>query len=135
MSKKEKNRENNQKKFDLQERLIDYAVRIIHVRFWLPSPCLVTHTSGTSLAPNYGEAQSAESKSDFIHKLKVALKELKETEVWLKIIVRSKLIQPSTKLFPLLQETDELISILFKSINTANRSSLRYAKTRKKNGR
>ena len=56
MSEKEKNIENNQKKFDLQDRLIDYAVR-----FWLPSPCLVTNTSGTSPAPNYGVAQSAET--------------------------------------------------------------------------
>ena len=141
MSKKEKNRENNQKKFDLQERLIDYAVRIIKVSEQLPDTKAGKHVSsqilksGTSPAPNYGEAQSAESRADFIHKLKVALKELRETEVWLKIIVKAKLIQPSTKLSPLLQETDELISILFKSIDTANRSSLRYAQTRKKNER
>ena len=141
MSEKEKNRENNQKKFDLQDRLIDYAVRIIKVSEQLPDTKAGKHVSsqilksGTSPAPNYGEAQSAESRADFIHKLKVALKELRETEVWLKIIVKAKLIQPSTKLSPLLQETDELISILFKSIDTANRSSLRYAQTRKKNER
>ncbi len=72
MRDKEKNIENNQKKFDLQDRLIDYAAR-----FWLPSPCLsrrnemktglVTNTSVTSPAPNYGEAQSTESKADFIY--------------------------------------------------------------------
>ena len=72
MSKKEKKKENNQKKFDLQDHLIDYAVR-----FWLPSPCLsrrnemktglVTNTSGTSPVPNYGEAQSAESRADFTY--------------------------------------------------------------------
>jgi len=56
--------------------------------------------------------------SNGVNKLKVALKELRETEVWLKIIVRAKLIQPSAKLSPLLQETDELISIFFKSIDT-----------------
>ena len=141
MSNKEKNKENNKKKFDLQDRLIDYAVRIIKVSEQLPDTKAGKHVSsqilksGTSPAPNYGEAQSAESRADFIHKLKVALKELRETEVWLKIIVKAKLIQPSTKLSPLLQETDELISILFKSIDTANRSSLRYAQTRKKNER
>ena len=141
MSNKEKNKENNKKKFDLQEHLIDYAVRIIKVSEQLPDTKAVRQLadqilkSGTSPAPNYGEAQSAESRADFIHKLKVALKELRETEVWLKIIVKAKLIQPSTKLSPLLQETDELISILFKSIDTANRSSLRYAQTRKKNER
>ncbi len=67
MSEKEKNRENNQMKFDLQDRLIDYAVRIIHVSEQLPDTKAGKHISfqmlksGTSLAPNYGEAQSAES--------------------------------------------------------------------------
>ena len=131
MSEKEKNREKNKKKFDLQDRLIDYAVRIIHVSEQLPDTKAGKHISsqilksGTSPAPNYGEAQSAESRADFIHKLKVALKELRETEVWLKIIVRAKLIQPSIKLSPLLQETDELISILFKSIDTAKKKNER----------
>ena len=120
-----------EKKFDLQERLIDYAVRIIKVSEQLPETKAGKHISsqmlksGTSPAPNYGEAQSAESKADFIHKLKVALKELRETEVWLKIIIRAKLIQPSTKLSPLLQETYELISILFKSIDTAKKKKER----------
>jgi len=63
--------------------------------------------------------------SNGVNKLKVSLKELRETEVWLKIIVRAKLIQPSTKLSPLLQETDELISILFKSIDTAKKKKER----------
>ncbi|MBL7149732.1 MAG: four helix bundle protein [Candidatus Cloacimonetes bacterium] len=131
MSKKEKNKENNKKKFDLQDRLIDYAVRIIKVSEQLPDTKAGKYISsqmlksGISPAPNYGEAQSAESRADFVHKLKVALKELRETEVWLKIIVKAKLIQPSTKLFPLLQETEELISILFKSIDTAKKKNER----------
>lgn len=116
-------------KFDLHDRLIDYAVRIIHLSEKLPNTKAGKHIStqilksGTSPAPNYGEAQSAESTADFIHKLKVALKELRETEVWLKIIVRAKLIQPSKKLEPLLKETDELISIIFKSIETAKKNN------------
>ena len=128
MSDKEKNRANNKKKFDLQDRFIDYAVRIIKVSEQLPDTKAGKHISsqmlksGTSPAPNYGEAQSGESRADFVHKLKVALKELRETEVWLKIIIKAKLIQPPTKLFPLLQETDELISILFKSIDTAKKN-------------
>ena len=131
MSEKEKNTENNQKKFDLQERLIDYAVRIIKVSEQLPDTKAGKHVSsqilrsGTSSAPNYGEAQSAESRADFIYKLKIALKELREIEVWLKIIIKAKLIQPSTKLSPLLQETDEMISILFKSIDTAKKKNER----------
>jgi len=63
--------------------------------------------------------------SNGVNKLKVALKELRETEVWLKLIVRTKLIEPSTKLAHLLQETDELISILFKSIDTAKKGKER----------
>ncbi|TSA28792.1 four helix bundle protein [bacterium] len=63
--------------------------------------------------------------SNRVNKLKVALRELRESEVWLKIIVKAKLIQPATKLSPLLQETDELISILFKSIDTAKKKNER----------
>ena len=124
---KEKDKAINLKKFDLQERFIDYAVRIIKVSEQLPETKTGKHISsqilrsGTSPAPNYGEAQSAESKADFIHKLKISLKELRETEVWLKIIIKAKLIQPSAKLSPLLQKTDELISILFKSIDTVKK--------------
>lgn len=117
-----------ERKFDLQDRLIDYAVRIIHLSEALPNTKTGNHIhsqilkSGTSPAPNYGEAQSAESTADFIHKLKIALKELRETEVWLKIIMRAKLITPKDKLSPLLTETDELISIFVKSIETARKN-------------
>ncbi len=117
-------------KFDLQDRFIDYAVRIIKLSEKLPETktgrhiCSQILRSGTSPAPNYGEAQSAESKADFIHKLKISLKELRETEVWLKIIIRAELIQPS-KLSSLLLETDELISILFTSIETAKKQKER----------
>ena len=85
-----KEKENNQKKFDLQERFVKYAVRIIKISDNLPNTKAGKHISsqivrsGTSPAPNYGEAQSAESRADFIHKLKIALKEMRETEVWLK---------------------------------------------------
>jgi len=119
------------KKFDLQERFIDYAVRVINLSEQLPETKTGKHISsqilrsGTSPAANYGEAQSAESRADFIHKLKIALKELRETEVWLKIIIKAKTIQPSEELSTLLQETDELISILFKSIDTAKKNNER----------
>ncbi len=117
--------------FDLQDRLIDFAVRIIKLSNALPETKAGKHVSmqilrsGTSPASNYGEAQSAESKADFIHKLKIALKELRETEIWLKIIVRSGLIQPLATIAPLLKETDELIAILFKSVKTAGKKEER----------
>ena len=118
-----------QREFDLQDRLIDYAVRIIKLSEALPNNktgkhiCSQILRSGTSPAPNHGEAQSAESRADFVHKLKIALKELRETETWLKIIIRAQLIKPADKLDPLLQETNELISILFRSIETAKKNA------------
>ena len=117
-----------ERKYDLQERFIGYAVRIIKVAEALPNTKTGNHIrtqllkSGTSPAANYGEAQSAESKADFIHKLKIALKELRETEIWLKIAFQAELIQPTNKLKPILDETDELISILFTSIETARKN-------------
>ena len=114
-----------EKTYDLENRLIDFAVRIIKMAEALPKSKVGIHIagqlirSGTSPAPNYGEAQSAESRSDFIHKMKVALKELRETRVWLLIVVRAHLITPASKLEPLLDETNQLISIFVSSIKTA----------------
>jgi four helix bundle protein len=114
--------------FNLQDRLIDFAVRIIKLSEALPVTKAGQHVcgqvlrSGTSPAPNYGEAQSAESRMDFIHKMKISLKEMRETEVWLKIIMRAEMIKPAKMLEPLLKEADELISILFASITTAKKN-------------
>jgi len=111
--------------YDLQERLIEFAVRIIKVAEALPNSRVGTHIagqlvrSGTSPAPNYGEARGAESRKDFIHKMKVGLKELRETDVWLKIIRRKPLIEPVDKLTPLIAECNELISIFVASVRTA----------------
>jgi four helix bundle protein len=111
--------------FDLEERLIDFAVRIIRTAESLPKSRVGIHVagqlvrSGTSPAPNYGEAQSAESRSDFIHKMKVCLKELRETRIWLLLIIRANLITPASRIEPLLDENDQIISIFVKSIKTA----------------
>jgi len=119
------------RQYDLQDRLIDYAVQIIALSEVLPATKAGKHISsqilrsGTSPAPNYGEAQSAESKADFVHKLKVALKELRETEIWLKTIAKAKMIEPASQIAPLLQETDEVIAILFTSVETAKKSKER----------
>jgi four helix bundle protein len=118
----------NENRYDLQDRLIDYAVRIIRLSESLPETKAGRHVSsqilrsGTSPGPNYGEAQGAESRADFIHKLKISLKELRETEAWLKIIARAQMIESASLLAPLLEETDELIAILFKSIETARKN-------------
>jgi four helix bundle protein len=113
------------KEYDLENRLIDFAVRIIDVTESLPKKRVGRHIAGqlircgTSPAPNYGEAQGAESRVDFIHKMKVCLKELRETRVWLLMIVRAMLIKPVSKLDLLIDESNELISIFVKSIQTA----------------
>lgn len=85
------------KKFDLEERLIDYSVQIVKIASELPKLKVGNHLSGqlirsgTSVSLNYGEVQSAESRKDFIHKIKVILKELRETLICLKIVDRLKL--------------------------------------------
>jgi four helix bundle protein len=114
-----------EKEYDLEGRLIDFAVRIIDLGRSLPKTKVGNHIAGqivrcgTSPAPNYGEAQGAESRSDFIHKMKVCLKELRETRVWLIMIVRAGLIKPPSKLDSLIDENNQLISIFVKSIQTA----------------
>ena len=119
--------EEKDKIYDLEDRLIDFAVRIIRMSESLPRTKVANHTSGqlircgTSPAPNYGEAQSAESRADFIHKMKVCLKELRETRVWLLMIVRAKLIKPVSKLNSLIQENNELISIFVTSVRTVKK--------------
>ena len=114
-------------KYDLEERLIEFSVLIIDIVNEMPNTKAGNHLSGqlvrsgTSVSLNYGEAQSAESKRDFIHKMKVVLKELRETFVNLKIIQRSKLYKTEDKIINAKKENNELISIFVKSIETANK--------------
>ena len=114
----------SRQEFDLENRLIDFSVRVIAIVEALPDSKAGKHIagqlvrSGTAPAPNYGEAQSAESRKDFIHKMKIALKELRETMVWLNIIQRKPLCAPE-RLAPMITECDELIAIFVKSIKTA----------------
>jgi four helix bundle protein len=110
--------------FDLEDRLLDFAVRIIRTAESLPKTRIGNHIAGqiircgTSPAPNYGEAQGAESRSDFIHKMKLCLKELRETRVWLLMIAKTNLIKSISKLDSLLDENNQLISIFVTSIKT-----------------
>jgi len=115
------------KKYDLEDRLIDFAIQYSDIVEELPQTKLANHVGGqlirssSSGALNYGEAQSAESPNDFVHKLKVVLKELRESRVCLKIILRKPLL-PGVKVQPTLDECNELIAIFLKSIETANRN-------------
>ena len=109
---------------NLENRLIDFAVLIINVIEALPNTKAGNHIagqlvrSGTSPAPNYGEAQSAESRKDFIHKMKIALKELRESLIWLRIIEHKPLCDRN-EMTEVIKECDELISIFVTSVKTA----------------
>lgn len=109
---------------DLEERLLDFAVRVGKAIDALPETRLGRHIasqlvrSGTSPAPNYAEACAAESKKDFIHKLAIVLKELRERSIWIRLIVRSTLI-PEQRLELLRDECDQLCRIIAKSLVTA----------------
>lgn len=117
------------RKFDLEERLIDFSVLIIELVEKIPNTRSGNHLagqivrSGTSGALNYGEAQSAESRKDFIHRMTVCLKELRETLVNLKVMHRSNLFQEEKLIIDAKKEADELISIFVKSIETAKKNS------------
>jgi four helix bundle protein len=111
---------------DIQDRLINFAVDIIGLTAKLPLTAAGKHIagqllrSGTSPAPNYAEARGAESTKDFVHKLKIALKELNESSVWLDIAKKSKLL-PEYALEEIYTETDELRRIIAQSIVTAQK--------------
>ncbi len=114
------------KKFDLHERLIDFAVQIISVTDNVKASKAGNHLSGqlvrsgTAPSLNYSEAQSAESRNDFIHKMSIVLKELRETHSNLKIIFRAKLyLGQEFDVTSTIKENDELISIFVKSIETS----------------
>ncbi len=117
------------RKFDLDERLIDFAAFIIDIAESLPKNFAGNHIgaqlvrSGISPALNYGEAQSAESRNDFIHKMKIAVKELRETFNCLRIIEKKR-GSPQDKLSLILNENNQLISIFVKSIETAKRNTI-----------
>ena len=119
----------NQRKFDLENRLINHAVEIVKFYDFLKPTKPAIHLggqiirSGTSPALNYGEANAAESKRDFIHKMKVCLKELRETYNCLRIIDAADLHDNQDKVKILLIECNELISIFVTSIKTSMKNN------------
>jgi len=118
---------------DIEERLLEFAVRVGRAIDALPDTRLGRHIagqlvrSGTSPAPNYAEACAAESKRDFIHKLAIVLKELRESSVWIRLIVKSELITEQ-RLELLRDECDQLCKIIAKSLVTAKSSHSRNTK-------
>jgi four helix bundle protein len=128
----------NIKKYDLEERLIEFSLLILDIVEKLPDTKSGNHfagqllRSGTSPALNYGEAQVAESRNDFIHKMKICLKELKELYIALQIIKRKPLITEYPNLDLCISECKELIAIFLKSIETANLNSKKLKTQHKK---
>ncbi len=116
------------RKFDLEDRLVEFTCRMIDVVEALPNARAGNYIAGQLIKSchsptfNYGEAQAAESKNDFIHKMGVVLKELKECRTALKIIRRKEMIKPVSKLTGIFKETEELIAIIAKGISTAKKN-------------
>ena len=115
--------------YDLEERLLEFSAQIIRLTRKIENSEVGSHVtkqllrSATSPLANHGEAQAAESANDFIHKLKISLKELRETQRWLKLIKRVPLVEKPELLDGVLDETDQLIRIFVSSINTARKRS------------
>ncbi len=116
-------------KRDLEDRLINFAVLIVQIVEEIPGTRSASHLSGqllrsgTSPALHYGEAQGGESRRDFIHKLKIALKELRETLVCLRIIERSRQFASRELIERAIKENNELVAIFVKSAETAQRNT------------
>jgi four helix bundle protein len=116
-----------QRKFNLEDRLIKFACICLEICDLLPNSRTGQNLefqlskSSTASALVYGEAQAAESRPDFIHKVKIVLKELRETKVNLRIIIE-KPVLVEDKLHIALKEANELIAIFIKSIETAKQN-------------
>ena len=116
------------RKYDLEERLISFALQVSKIVDSLPNSRLGNHLanqmirSGTSPAFNYGEAQSAESPNDFIHKVKIILKELREIRIGLILVQRADLMKNVEMINSAISENNQLIAIFVKSIETARKN-------------
>src|SRR6266513_52931 len=110
----------NRPRFNLEDRLLEFSTRVIRLVDALPNSRAANHLagqllrSGTSPYGNHGEVEAAESRKDFIHKLKICLKELKETRRWLRLAAKAKML-PDPKMAAILLDAEELIKIFFSS--------------------
>jgi four helix bundle protein len=112
----------------LENRLLEFSARIIRLVDALPNRRAANHLagqilrSGTSPYGNHGEVEAAESRKDFIHKLKVCLKKLKETKRWLRLVKKSKML-PEKNMVLIVAESEELVRIFFASVRTTEKNS------------
>ena len=111
--------------------MLEYAAAIVRLTEGMTRTTAGQHVagqllrSGTSAFPNHGEAQAAESPADFIHKMSVCLKELRETRRWLRLVQRVPLVAKPDSVIEILSETEELIRIFYRSIQTARKNALK----------
>jgi four helix bundle protein len=128
---KEEGKHMGQGNYDLEERLVEFAAQIIHLVEGLPGSRVGNHVGGqllrsaTSPMANHAEAQSAESRADFVHKLKVCLKELRESLRWLRLMRRVPLLESLEEVDAAVKEADELVRIFVKSLKTAEETGER----------
>lgn len=114
--------------YDLEDRFVDFTCRMIDVVEALPNSRAGNYIAGQLIKSchsptfNYGEAQAAESRNDFVHKMGVVLKELKECRTALKVIRKKEMIKPVSKTDPIYKETEELVAIIAKSLQTAEKN-------------
>ena len=109
---------------ELGERLLEYGARVIKLVDALPATLVARRIgdqllrSGTGVGANYEEAQAGESKVDFTHKMQIALKEVRESNYWLRLLAKAEIVPPD-RLRPLIDESQQLRAILSKSVATA----------------
>ena len=115
--------------YGLEDRLLDFAVNVVELTESLPSTRAGNHIAsqllrcGTSPLSNHGEVEAAESRKDFLHKLGICLKELRETERWLRLVGRLKNLGQAENLAVCLNEVDQLIRIFAASVRTAKKNT------------
>jgi len=120
--------------YDLEERLLEFAAGIVHLTEQLPQTRAGHHVagqllrSGTSPLPDHGEAQAAESRGDFIHKMSICLKEPRETRRWLMLVSRVPMAKQQSEVEKLTAETEELIRLFASSLKTARSRKLERSK-------
>jgi len=115
--------------YDLEDRLLVFAAKIVELTESLPNTRAGNHIAGqllrcgTSSLSNHGEAEAAESRRDFLHKLRICLKELRETKRWLRLLGRVNKVEEPANFNTCLNEVEELIRIFVASVRTAERNA------------
>jgi four helix bundle protein len=116
-------------KNDLSERLLDFSAKVIQITAWFRKTAAGRHIgnqlmrSATSAGANYEEACAAESRADFVHKLQIVLKELRESNYWLRLSAKTNVFSTNgSGLQDIIRESLELMNIIAKSIVTAKKN-------------